>query len=96
MLSELVTCNCVGNLGGHAESNPRPSVEGVSLDLVLRPLDQLYVSELAIAGQLHGRIVSACSSVCLSCGRARLLFKLLRKNKLDQQEEMACMFLRKP
>jgi len=54
------------------------------------------VSELAIAGQLHGRIVSACSSVCLSCGRARLLFKLLRKNKLDQQEEMACMFLRKP
>ena len=39
MLSEVVTCNCVRNPGGHAESNPRPSEEGVSFYLVLRPLD---------------------------------------------------------
>ena len=30
MLSEVVTCNCVRNPGEHAESNPRPSEEGVS------------------------------------------------------------------
>ena len=29
--------------GGHAESNPRPSEEGVSFYLVLRPLDQCGV-----------------------------------------------------
>ena len=40
MLSEVVTCNCVRNPGGHAESNPRPSEEGVSFYHVLRPLDQ--------------------------------------------------------
>ena len=28
MLSEVVTCNCVRNPGGHAESSPRPSDEG--------------------------------------------------------------------
>ena len=39
MLSEMVTCNCVRNPGGHAESNHRPSEEGVSFYLVLRPLD---------------------------------------------------------
>ena len=36
MLSEVVTCNCVRNPGVHAESNPRPSSEGVSFYLVLR------------------------------------------------------------
>ena len=36
--SEVVTCNCVRNPGGHAESNPRPSKEGVSFYHVLRPL----------------------------------------------------------
>ena len=39
MLSEVVTCNCVRNPGGHAELNPRPSKEGVSFYHVLRPLD---------------------------------------------------------
>ena len=39
MLSEVVTCNCVRNPGGHRESNQRPSEEGVSFYLVLRPLD---------------------------------------------------------
>ena len=39
MLSEVVTCNCVRNPGGHAESNPRPSEEEVSFYHVLRPLD---------------------------------------------------------
>ena len=39
MLSEVVTCNCVRNPGGHAESNLRPSEEGVSFYHVLRPLD---------------------------------------------------------
>ena len=41
MLSEVVTCNCVRNPVGHAESNPRPSKEGVSFYHVLRQLDQL-------------------------------------------------------
>ena len=41
MLSEVVTCNCVRNPGGHAESNPRPSEEGVSFYHVLRPLDHI-------------------------------------------------------
>ena len=40
MLSEVVTCNCVRNPGGHAESNPRPSEEGVSFYHVLRQLDR--------------------------------------------------------
>ena len=40
MLSEVVTCNCVRNPGAHAESNPRPSEEGVSFYHVLRPLDR--------------------------------------------------------
>ena len=40
MLSEVVTCNCVRNPGGHAETNPRPSEEGVSFYHVLRPLDR--------------------------------------------------------
>ena len=31
MLSEVVACNCVRNPGGHAESNSRPSEEGVSV-----------------------------------------------------------------
>ena len=39
MLSEVVTCNCVRNPWGHAESNPRPSEAGVSFYHVLRPLD---------------------------------------------------------
>ena len=39
MLSEVVTCNCVRNPGGHAESNPGPSEEGLSFYHVLRPLD---------------------------------------------------------
>ena len=39
MLSEVVTCNCVRNPGGHAGSSPRPAEEGVSFYLVLRPLD---------------------------------------------------------
>ena len=38
--SEVVTCNCVRNPGGHAESNPRPSEVGVSFYHVLRPLDR--------------------------------------------------------
>ena len=38
MLSEVVTCNCAQNPGGHAESDPRPSEEGVSFYHVLRPL----------------------------------------------------------
>ena len=41
MLSEVVTCNGVRNPGGHAESNPRPSEEGVSFYHVLRPLDHV-------------------------------------------------------
>ena len=41
MLSEVVTRNCVRNPGGHAESNPRPSEEGVSVYHVLRPLDRV-------------------------------------------------------
>ena len=44
MLSEVVTCNCVRNPRGHAESHPRPSEEGVSFYHNLRPLDQ-HVSE---------------------------------------------------
>ena len=40
MLSEVVTRNCVRNPGGHAESIPRPSEEGVSFYHVLRPLDR--------------------------------------------------------
>ena len=43
MLSEVVTCNCVRNPGTHAESNQRPSEEGVSFYHVLRPLDQKSV-----------------------------------------------------
>ena len=39
MLNEVVTCNCVQKPGWHAESNLRPSEEGVSFELVLRPLD---------------------------------------------------------
>ena len=35
MLSEVVTCSCVRNPGGHAESDAR----GVSFNHVLRPLD---------------------------------------------------------
>ena len=35
VLSEVVTCNCVRNPGGHAESNPRPSEEVVSFYHVL-------------------------------------------------------------
>ena len=43
MLSEVVTCNCARNPGGHAESNPRPSEEGVSFYHVPRPLDRCPV-----------------------------------------------------
>ena len=46
MLSEVVTCNCVRNPGGHAESNPRPSEEGVSFYHVLRPLDPKVVPKV--------------------------------------------------
>ena len=45
MLSEVVTCNCVRNRGGHAELHPRPSKEGVSFYHVLRPLDSTSVSD---------------------------------------------------
>ena len=36
MLSEVVTCNCIvfETHRGHAESNPRPSEEGVSFYLI--------------------------------------------------------------
>ena len=44
VLSEVFTCNCVRNPGGNAESNPRPSEEGVSFYHVLRPLDQVHVN----------------------------------------------------
>ena len=43
--SEVVTCNCARNPGGHAQSDPRPSEEGVSFYLVLRPLDQKASSQ---------------------------------------------------
>ena len=44
MLSEVVMCNCVRNPGGHAESNLRPSEEGVSFYHVLRPLDRVLAN----------------------------------------------------
>ena len=56
MLSEVVTCNCVRNPGAHSESNLRPSEEGVSFYLVLRPLDQMIMlRHLVVLGvELHG------------------------------------------
>ena len=37
-------CNGVRNPEGHTESNPRPSEEGVSIYLVLRPLDGIVAA----------------------------------------------------
>ena len=53
MLSEVVTCNCVRNPGGHVESNPRPSEEGVSFYLVLRPLDTVLVCDLLLSDPMR-------------------------------------------
>ena len=52
MLSEAVTCNCVRNPRGHAESNPRPSEEGVSFYHVLRPLDMDTVTVMVDANNV--------------------------------------------
>ena len=55
--SVVVTCNCVRNPGGHAESSPRPSEEGVSIYLVVRPLDLcqwLVPLEAFLGHAMHG------------------------------------------
>ena len=65
MLSEVVTCNCVRNPGGHAESNPKPSEEGVSFYHVLRPLDQS-----AVCLSLF-RVVSCASAARPTCDARR-------------------------
>ena len=50
MLSEVGTGNCVGNPGGHTESNPRPSKAGVSFCLVLRPLGRMCTTQAQCFG----------------------------------------------
>ena len=69
MLSEVVTCNCFRNPGGHAESNPRPSEEGVSFYHVLRPLDQFVVPVVRRAASLP---VGACPPVLRMHAYARV------------------------
>ena len=58
MLSEVVTCNFVRNPGGHAESNPRSSEEGVSFCHVLR---RMYTcgDRDRLAPQRHGVLMQA-------------------------------------
>ena len=68
VLSEVVTCNCVRNPGGHAELSPRPSEEGFSFCHVLRPLDQ--VSTLA-PGHVHDYALAHTTHVTsLPCSRS--------------------------
>ena len=71
MLSEVVTCNCVRNPGGHTESNPRPSEEGASFYHV-----QLLSHNLAIPGSQVGQLqlasLEAVGIRSLSCHQASL------------------------
>ena len=63
VLSEVVTCNCVRNPGGHAESNPRPSDEGVSFYHVFRPLD--HGCAHASVSFLHSRVCERVACMCV-------------------------------
>ena len=62
MLSEVVTCNCVCHPGGHAESNPRPSEEGVSFYHVL-PLSPPVAACAQSSLDLHHPNCNCCRSV---------------------------------
>ena len=84
MLSEVVTCNCVRNPGGHAESNPRPSEEGVSFYHVLRPLDLMHTwQQIHILSNIHPH--ERTGSMELSAQRTRqyglLVMQSLRHNQ---------------
>ena len=60
VLSEVVTCNCVRNPGGHTESNPRPSEEGASFYHVITS-----VSVSGCEGISQQRVVAnACVWTC--------------------------------
>ena len=58
MLSEVVTCSCVLNPGGHAESNPRPSEEGVSF---------FGVWVRVVLACFFSGCLCACVCVCMCC-----------------------------
>ena len=57
MFGELVTSTCVRNPGGHVESSPRPSSEGVAFHQVLRPLD------ICMRAQLKRSFITAVDSL---------------------------------
>ena len=49
-------CDCVRNPGGHAESDPEPSEEGVSCYHILRPLDRRMLAIVNIMNFWMARV----------------------------------------
>lgn len=74
--SNAVTCTCEQNPGGHADSTPRSTEDGVFFDLVLRPIDLEQEVGCGAAGwRLVVLLAYTRGCVCSTAGHASALLE---------------------